>query len=122
VAQGRAVQVDPIQPTLKVPGVERLKLKYDKLLSNVLQFCFNLAYIFNVRRYSKDVNIAGCMRRWREIPTAVKNTLFESCNHGQGLTLVHYSAQPEPFMAQNTPQTLPDAPRHPPHTPWTTPT
>jgi len=23
--------------------------------------------------------------------------------HGQGLTLVHFSAQPEPFLTQNTP-------------------
>ena len=26
---GRAVQVDPIKPTLKTPGSKRLKLKYD---------------------------------------------------------------------------------------------
>ena len=31
---------------------------------------------------------------------------------GRGLTLVHFSAQPEPFLAQNTSQT-------PPHTPLT---
>jgi hypothetical protein len=28
---GRAVQVDPIKPTLKVPGTKHLKLKYDTL-------------------------------------------------------------------------------------------
>jgi len=28
--QGRAVLVDPIKPTLKAPGTERLKLKYVK--------------------------------------------------------------------------------------------
>jgi hypothetical protein len=27
--QGKAVQVDPIKPTLKAPGIERLKLNYD---------------------------------------------------------------------------------------------
>jgi hypothetical protein len=27
---------------------------------------------------------------------------------GQGLTLVHFSAQTEPFLAQNTPSTPPD--------------
>jgi len=32
--QGRAVQVDPIKPTMKSPGINRLKLDYDKLLSN----------------------------------------------------------------------------------------
>ena len=31
---------------------------------------------------------------------------------GQGLTLVHFSAQLEPFLTQNTPQTLPDAAYH----------
>jgi len=32
--RGRAVQVDPIKPTLKAPGTERLKLKYEELLSH----------------------------------------------------------------------------------------
>ena len=36
--RGRAVQVDPIKPTLKAPGTKRLKLNYDKLLSS---FAFN---------------------------------------------------------------------------------
>jgi hypothetical protein len=31
---GRAVQVEPIRPTLKASGSERLKLKYEDLLSN----------------------------------------------------------------------------------------
>ena len=34
-AHGQAVQVDPITPTLKAPGITRLKLKYDKLLADV---------------------------------------------------------------------------------------
>jgi len=38
------VQVDPIKPTLKAPGTERLKLKCDEPLLN---FAFN----FNLRRY-----------------------------------------------------------------------
>jgi hypothetical protein len=37
---GRAVQVDPIKHMSKGPGIKRLKLKYDKLLSNLLKFCF----------------------------------------------------------------------------------
>ena len=41
---GRAVQVDPIKPTLKPPGTRRLKLKCHKLLSNV-------AFNFSMRRY-----------------------------------------------------------------------
>ena len=43
-AHGEAVQDDPIKPTLKPPGTERLRLKYDELLS-----CF--AFNFNSRRY-----------------------------------------------------------------------
>ena len=34
--RGRAVQVDPIKPTLKAPGTKRLRLKYDVPLSNLL--------------------------------------------------------------------------------------
>jgi hypothetical protein len=44
---GRAVQVDPIKPALKVPGNNRLKLRYDEPLSNV-------AFEFNLRRYTLD--------------------------------------------------------------------
>ena len=43
--RGRAVHVDPIKPTLKAPGSERLKLRHDKLPSN-------LAFNFNLRRYT----------------------------------------------------------------------
>ena len=31
----------------------------------------------------------------------------------QGLTLVHFSAQPEPFLTQNTLRTTPDTPSYP---------
>ena len=44
--QGKPVQVEPMKPTLKVPGTKRLNLKYDELLSS---FAFN----FNLRRYIK---------------------------------------------------------------------
>jgi hypothetical protein len=40
---GRAVQVDPIKPTLKAPGTKRLKLKDDRLLSS-------FAFKFELRR------------------------------------------------------------------------
>ena len=43
--RGRAVQVDSIKPTLKVPGTERLKLKYDEPPSN-------LAFKINLRWYT----------------------------------------------------------------------
>ena len=41
------MQVDPIKPTLKAPGTERLKRKCDEPPSN---FAFN----FNLRRYSQS--------------------------------------------------------------------
>ena len=31
-------------------------------------------------------------------------------DRGQGLTLVHFSAQPQPFLTQNTPYTPPTTP------------
>jgi len=40
------VQVDPIKPTLKAPGIKRLKLEYDVLLSN-------FALKFNLRRFNQ---------------------------------------------------------------------
>jgi len=45
--RGGAVQVDPIKPTLKPPGTERLNLKCDILL-------LNFAFKFNLRRYNED--------------------------------------------------------------------
>jgi hypothetical protein len=41
------VQLDHIKPTLKAPATKRLKLKHDKLLSNV-------AFKFKLRRYTMD--------------------------------------------------------------------
>jgi hypothetical protein len=43
---GRAVQVDPIKPTLRAPGTKRLKLNCDVLLSTS-------AFKFNLRRYTE---------------------------------------------------------------------
>ena len=45
VPPGEAVQLDPIEPTLKAPGTKRLKLKCDELLSS---FASNI----NLRRYT----------------------------------------------------------------------
>ena len=44
---GRAVQVDPMKPTLKAPGSECLQLKYAYLLSTY-------AFKFNLRRYTPE--------------------------------------------------------------------
>jgi len=45
--QGRAVQVDPIKPKLKLPGTKRLKLKCDEALSN-------FAFKIKLHRYIKE--------------------------------------------------------------------
>jgi acyl-CoA synthetase (AMP-forming)/AMP-acid ligase II len=42
------VQVDPIKPTLKPPGIKRLKLQYYVPASN-------FAFKFNLRRYTTDL-------------------------------------------------------------------
>ena len=43
--RGRAVQVDPVKPKLKLPGIKRLKLKCHVLLSS-------FAFKFKLRRYT----------------------------------------------------------------------
>jgi len=75
------VHVQPINPMLKAPGSRRLKLEHEGLPSS---FGFNL----NLRR-----------------STEVAATLAWVAAAGarQGLTLVHCSAQPEPFLTQNVP-------------------
>ena len=40
------MQVDPIRPTLKAPGTERLKLNHEELP-------LNFSFKFNLRRYIK---------------------------------------------------------------------
>ena len=68
------------KPVLKPPRTKRLKLKYDKSL---LKFAFK----FHLRRY-----VQGTPPRW-------PRWLEEWPSLRQGLTLVHISAQPEPFMS-----------------------
>jgi len=48
-ARGRAVQVDPTKPMLQAHGTNRLKLKYDKLLSR-------LAFKLKLRRYTEALD------------------------------------------------------------------
>jgi hypothetical protein len=73
-ALGRAVRVDPIKPTLKAPGTERLKLKYEELLSN-----FGLK--FNSRRYisalySDEVEAGAYTRPFLSSTWAVSDTKY----------------------------------------------
>ena len=70
---GEMVKVDPMRPTLKPSAAKRLKLKHDEPLST-------LAFNFKLRRYS--------MQRHPQL--------------WQGFTLIHCSAEPEPFMTQHT--------------------
>ena len=46
------MQVDPIKPTLKAPGIELFKLQCDKPLS---KFGFN----FNLRRFNENANFTN---------------------------------------------------------------
>ena len=50
-SHGRAMQVEPIKPTLKAPGIKLLKLKCDRPLSK-------FALKFNLRCYSTASNAA----------------------------------------------------------------
>ena len=90
------MQVDPIKSTLKVPGNKRLKLKHDELLSI---FAFN----FNLRRYNPGSETwPGLLQQ--QFFTEDAATMDRIVENGrQGLPLVHYSAQLEPFMTKNTP-------------------
>ena len=77
---GGAVQVDPMKAKLKPPVNERSKLKCDIPL-------LNSAFKFKLRRYTMG-----------RVPNDEMATVPR-----QGLTLVHFSAQPEPILTQNTP-------------------
>jgi len=50
--RGRAVQVDPVKPTVKAPGTKRLQVEYDELLSS-------LAFKFKWRRYNAAARFGG---------------------------------------------------------------
>jgi len=84
--RGRAVQVDPIKSVWKAPGTKRSKLRCDAPLSN-------FALSFNLRRY----NAAG---RYGHVmfPENAHEPALQAAQ-GQGLTLVHFSAQREHFFS-----------------------
>jgi len=72
-----------------------------------------------VRRQARWKRLAGSERSMacsvRIITTARLYTT------GQGLTLVHYTAQLKPFLTQKHAPNTPDTPYHPLNTPETTP-
>ena len=78
---GRLVQVESMNTMLKAPGIKRLPLKYGEPLSN-------LAFKFNLRRYTLA-----------PAPARPRRVTVRGMTPGQGLTLVHYSAQPEPLLS-----------------------
>ena len=50
IQRGKAVHIESVKPVLKAPRTKRLKLKWDKLLSNV-------AFNFNLRCYSAEPGV-----------------------------------------------------------------
>ena len=78
------MQVDPIKPKLKLPGIKRSKLKFEGPVSN-------LAFKFKLRRYNEASAAA---------PVAALVPALTKPGGGRwGLTLVHFSDQPEPFSS-----------------------
>jgi hypothetical protein len=80
------VQLDPFKPTSKAPGTKRLKLKHVEMISK-------FAFKSNLRRYDEECH--ELTKNKMQHPTETQ------C--GQGLTLVHFSAQRERFLTQNAP-------------------
>jgi len=98
------VQVDPIKPKLKPPATKRLKLKYDILLSNH-------GFKFNLRRYIKEAQREHDQKRKRG--RGEKGMMDDDDDEGQGLTLVHFSAQLEPCLTQENTLYTVNIPQHP---------
>ena len=108
-ALGRAVQVDPIKSTLKAPGTKRLKVEYGKPPSILLQFCFQfqlaplhlgsgpLAHALLVEAPGGGPPLAAAVASYAAYPYA------PACCPLAGLTLVHFSAQPEQCLTPNAP-------------------
>ena len=80
---GRAVQVDPIKPTLKAPGTNRLTLKCDEPVST---FAFKL----NLRRYTLEAT-AACPQRRRVRVHSLNNVPYQPRNLETRCVLGAYS-------------------------------
>jgi hypothetical protein len=68
-ARGRVVQVDPIKPPLKTPGIKRMNLNYNILLSG-------FGFKFNLRRY----NVAAVVEVHPDV-AAAGLVLTVRCDH-----------------------------------------
>jgi len=66
--RGRAVQVNPIKPILKAPKTKRLKRKEYELLSN-------LAFKFNLRRYTPDLTATGALAAVLEMLSSAEDNI-----------------------------------------------
>jgi len=104
-----------MNPMSKAPRSKRLKLEHEKMLSN-------FASKFNLRCYNLGIAVGGgslfahSPSGEAEVPGVPK----VSSGEWQGLTLVHFSAQPELFLTQTYAKhpLLPlTPPKHPLHTP-----
>jgi hypothetical protein len=68
---------------------------------NCFQFCFNFAFEFNLRRYSKGPDGQQQIRCQIEISGRFTEGVFATTGGPrQGLTLVDFSAESEPFPTQ----------------------
>ena len=96
------MQVDPIKPTLIAPGLKLLKLKCNEPPSN-FAFKFDLHHYTSGRRIDQFGNAKATL-------VFFLFGLSWYGGAGQGLTFVHFSAQPQPFLPQIHSLILPDTP------------
>ena len=68
---GRAVQVDPMKPTLKAPGTKPLKLEHDEPLSS-------FAFKINLCHYTTGAASPPRTSRQARTPGAYSRSLFSS--------------------------------------------
>jgi len=87
---------------------ERLKIHSFKLsrADQRRYFLARMAPTFN-RGYDVEGHVLDAMQR----------APFAATDPRQGLSLVHFSAQPEPFLTQNTSSPSPNTPQTPPKHP-----
>jgi hypothetical protein len=72
------------------------------MINRWFQFCFNFAFKFDLRRYNKVKLVNGVNVTSDPVLKVEGVADFEyPCEEGgqAGLTLVHFSAQPEPYMS-----------------------
>ena len=90
------MHVDPLKPKLKPPGTELLKLKYDEPPSN---FAFKLYLRRYIMAYFAGVMCAISRGEDDRARRYFVKEFRRRREQRQGLTLVHCSAQREPFLS-----------------------